>query len=623
MNVQSGFFLERLVVSGPELPDAVLEFADGLNVVAGASNTGKSYAFSCIDYALGAGRPPKTIKESAGYHSLLLRIVARHNGESYEITRSLAGGEIELKRLARTGELIETKTLAAKHDADDANTISGFLLQLSGLWGRHLRTNQRGDRRSLSFRDVAYLILVDENRILAERPPQFSELAQDNPAEADALRLLVTGHESAPVIGLPSKKLLAKNKAKSELLEEMIVSAEIEFASFGVAEDSLEGHISQVEVARNAALMDYDVSRTDIVELETKLADAGRLHRDGQARALVVDGLEKRFRLLYSHYESDLNRLQTIEETGVLLEAFPSKSCPVCGAAPDHHRAKECAMEYRLDDVRAAARSESERIVALKTDLARTLADLTTEAGTLEKTRLDVAGAVQAMQVKIANELMPRVRQSTEALRAHTDRRDHLVRAQNVAAQLKQLRTLAAPLEAKKIAKPSASAVETMATTAELDAFAAEAGALLKEWHYPDMGRVVFSEDEQDLVIGGQVHTANGKGVRALTCAAFILGVSRHCQQKGLPHPALVILDSPLFAYKEPDSGSVSAEDEKLRQAGVKEAFYSTLAQGGVGGQIIIFENSDPPSEVREGLKRQHFTKSDVGRYGFFSLSNS
>jgi hypothetical protein len=52
-----------------------------------------------------------------------------------------------------------------------------------------------------------------------------------------------------------------------------------------------------------------------------------------------------------------------------------------------------------------------------------------------------------------------------------------------------------------------------------------------------------------------------------------------------------------------------------LRQAGVKEAFYRTLAEGVAMGQVIVFENEDPPSDLSE--IHHHFSKSPSGRYGF------
>ncbi|WP_228393663.1 hypothetical protein, partial [Pseudomonas helleri] len=47
-------FIESVVVSGPDLPDASVYFTKGANVVQGGSDTGKSYIVSCIKFALGA-----------------------------------------------------------------------------------------------------------------------------------------------------------------------------------------------------------------------------------------------------------------------------------------------------------------------------------------------------------------------------------------------------------------------------------------------------------------------------------------------------------------------------------------------------------------------------------------
>ena len=46
--------LKKLVLSGVDKKDAVLKFTEGLNVISGDSDTGKTYAFQCINYMLGA-----------------------------------------------------------------------------------------------------------------------------------------------------------------------------------------------------------------------------------------------------------------------------------------------------------------------------------------------------------------------------------------------------------------------------------------------------------------------------------------------------------------------------------------------------------------------------------------
>jgi hypothetical protein len=443
MTAAGGILLERLAVTGAGLPDAVLEFADGLNVVAGASDTGKSYAFQCIDYALGAGKPPKRITESAGYQFVTLRLVVRATGERYEIQRSLAGGEVLLRKVAADGSMDAGEVLAAKHAAENPDTISGRLLQWCNLWDKKVRTKARGDQRTLSFRDVAHLIMGNETRLFDERPPQYSGQHPTRVAEGDVLRLLVTGHESAPVIALPSKKEIASNQAKGELVGEMLAAAEKEFLGFGVVEGELEAEVERAERAREAALVDFDESRGSTVELERQLAACGRELRDTQARAAVVEGLQKRFELLATHYDSDLNRLQTISETGFLLESFARKSCPVCGAAPAEHRAKECAPEYQVGEVQQAARGEMAKIEALRVDLRKVLADLGAERGQLEMKREEAAGAMEGLRKTIGGELMPRIRQSTETLRAQDAHQDRLSRAENALQQVRQLREFA------------------------------------------------------------------------------------------------------------------------------------------------------------------------------------
>lgn len=53
-NARRGFELRELRLCGPGQAAGSLVFAPGLNVIEGASDTGKSYALSCIDFAMGA-----------------------------------------------------------------------------------------------------------------------------------------------------------------------------------------------------------------------------------------------------------------------------------------------------------------------------------------------------------------------------------------------------------------------------------------------------------------------------------------------------------------------------------------------------------------------------------------
>jgi hypothetical protein len=609
---KSGFSLELLSLTGPGKPLAELAFADGLNIVTGASDTGKSYALGCIDYAFGASSPPRTIPQAEGYTRLALRIRARASGEVFEITRALAGGDVQLREFESSGSLRGERILGARHDPQNAETISGLLLGLSGLAGKHVRKNKQGDQRSLSFRDVAFLILVDEERIISERPPHISGSPQQRTVEGSVLRLLATGSESGNVIAAPKKLPAEAARAQLELVLQLEAQVTTEIERLGIVDAALEPEIARIEAVRNDSLATYEGARVELVEIERAIATASRALRDVDARALVVDGLGRRFELLGRHYGSDLSRLEAVEEAGTLLESFPATACPVCGAAPKDHRDSDAEVHFRLDDVRAAARGEATKLAALQADLSEVVRGLSTELVSLQTRREVLRTDVSALQAQINSELQPRMRSSAEALRTQTARRDVLLRARTLMEQRADLRRRAKDLDRSGKRGAPKTTIESAPTTGELEEFAAAVQDLLREWNYPDAGRVVFSEGEQDLVIGGQPRGSHGKGVRALSCAAFIAGLMRHCEGRQLPHPGVVLLDSPLVVYREPDT---RPETQKLRQAGVKEAFYRSLAAGAAGGQIIIFENEDPPVDIQ--VNRHHFSKSTVGRYGF------
>ena len=54
------------------MPSADMPFRPGLNVVSGASNTGKSYILHCLDFVLGAARFSEEIEEALRQHPAVM-----------------------------------------------------------------------------------------------------------------------------------------------------------------------------------------------------------------------------------------------------------------------------------------------------------------------------------------------------------------------------------------------------------------------------------------------------------------------------------------------------------------------------------------------------------------------
>jgi hypothetical protein len=88
----------------------------------------------------------------------------------------------------------------------------------------------------------------------------------------------------------------------------------------------------------------------------------------------------------------------------------------------------------------------------------------------------------------------------------------------------------------------------------------------------------------------------------------------RYCREVNLPHPGLVVLDSPLVTLREPDT-----EPGEEITMDMKDAFYASLAADTSGDQVVVLENDEPPESLHSQMNFVRFSKSlTVGRYGFF-----
>ena len=212
-----GFSITSLTLTGTGVPDAEVCLTDGLNVISGPSDTGKTFIAQCIDFALGAGSEPKEIPEAAAYDTVRLGLRIHESGDESTLQRSLRGGQVLLKI---EGE--DDRVLAARHDPNREDTVSHYLLSLSGLTGKVVRKNQRGTTRTLSFRDLARLVLVDEESIISENSPVLTGQHTTKTVESNVFRLLLTGVDDSSVVESTEPRLVrSRQEAKIEVIEQL------------------------------------------------------------------------------------------------------------------------------------------------------------------------------------------------------------------------------------------------------------------------------------------------------------------------------------------------------------------------------------------------------------------
>ena len=208
---------------------------------------------------------------------------------------------------------------------------------------------------------------------------------------------------------------------------------------------------------------------------------------------------------------------------------------------------------------------------------------------------------------------MPKVRATANELRGIQSSYGAFVRAEQLRAQIgalkKQLHELdALPAKAEKLEfiKLTANTMSDVCSRIRL---------LFIAWKLADDVTVAFDEKSADLVVNGRRRTSHGKGVRAVMCAGYVIGLMQEALAANTGHPGFVVLDTPLNPYKEAD-----ADDDGEVATTVKDAFYRDLCSSGALGQVVVFENVAPPADVQATCNHVHFSRSSVGRYGFLPV---
>lgn len=604
----SGFHLETLRITGKDKPDATIDLTAGLNVVSGPSDTGKSYILQCINFMLGSSRPPKPFDENKGYTFAYLTIRPL-SGERLTLERALKGGSFRcFEGGMEAVENSEGTILGWQHDPDSDETVSALCLRLSGLARKSILKNQAGEARTLSFRDVAKLILVDEERIFIQSSPILTEKLYKTP-EMSVFKLLLTGHDDTGVVAkLSSQAARAQQQTQLALMDELIASAETELSALTTDAAGLEGQAQRVDTAIEELTETLTAYQTEMTEQEEVRRTSYESVQQIDSRRLVIRELLKRFNVLRSRYNSDLARLNAISEANRLFFELAAPNCPVCGSDG------QPLDGVSKDLIEQACLKEAEKIHVLLSDLQKTTSQLAEEGRQLDQQRTSHAERHNSAVRHIQQVLLPTAKKSQAEIQELVVTRRTVERATQLLNQVSTLREKRSVLS-NPLPKQARLSVPTEVRAREIDGLCQEIETLLQAWGYPDAGRVTFSETDQDIVISSRDRKSPGKGFRALSYAAFTIGLMRYCRKNQLPHPGFVVLDSPLVAFREPDSPAALKTDD------VKGAFYGTLAESSEDQQILILENEDPPRDLQPEINYIHFTKvRGMNRYGFFPV---
>lgn len=607
MSQAKRFIIDRLAFTGPNVPTKDLVFYEGVNVLWGASQAGKSFMIKALDYMSGGGTPLPEIDEIRGYDRCWLEMTLP-GPEQITLARAITGSDFTAYSgpvdPSSPGE--SNRSFAADHKSRDS--LSRFLLAELGIGEHSIARTLNGAKSTFTYRHFSPYIYTDETGMMAEWSPIRQSEKSGDTFDRNVLKFILTGLDDSAMVTVPKTDLQrASNAGKLEYIDELlaVLRAKSERDHPGTPDLDDQDAKLATSIGELQRTLAQRQKRLDEIRAERRTkVDA---QADAQERQTDILLTVERFDLLAKVYDSDMERLQSLDEGGAALLAGSHRPCPLCGAMPEHQHRTHGLDE--VDQARRAVLAEMAKIQLERSDLGKAVASLQAEHQGIVRRLQRIAGEIQALddELDLNLPLEDTARQQYENLMATRDLVREGIALRDRVAELERSRAQVASFKPKSVPRGSVVAGIDGITGHEL---ATTVQGVLHAWKFPGLPVVSFDDKTHDILLNGKGRRGNGKGVRALMNAAFKIGLFLYCREKELPHPGILVLDSPLLSYRDSLTsrhGALSDDEAEVTKTGLKDEFYKYLLDHKDEAQFIVVEN-DPPPATLSGMHITTFT---------------
>ena len=615
----SRFYVKDITVSGSTQNVALskVEFEDGVNIVHGPSNTGKSYILGCINFMLGGKQIPFS-KADTHYDVIAITFVS-DEGKRVCCKRMIVKGKGKRKEAgSNTIELTYSDIpefpvgdYFVSNEKKNARPYSEFLLFLLGITkAPQIISTKKRETNALSLRTIFQFFYLDEDNIFKKDTilyPNHSflkpvailmsliylfeaqDFAKEIPAESEKERE-ERKIQRAGVISYLKKKLKVYTDQRIELQKmiEQIGDKGIESKLQSILDE-----INEIEIAITEANEKCSQILEQLFTIAPRLEEL-RLRRD-------------RFHVLHTQYDSDIKRLRFIADGESKRGKMQRTSiCPFC-----NHDVNLPQKEQVLYS--EAVSIELERIYSQVQDLELAERDTDAEILKLEKTSAELNSQYQQLEELIEQRLQPKASQLTVAKESYQNwlllqqklyTYDFITQEYNDEITTRSLETEEKVTDIDPMQKFPVSLWE------ELNKAFQE---MVRACGYPNNPTARIDKNSLDAVVNEKAKENEGKGYRAFLNTIMLFNLMKLLESYGKYSLHMLFLDSPILSLKE--KGKV--EEKELATPGMKESLFRYIITHCGDNQVIIIENELPANVDFKAAHLISFSKDDKGRYGF------
>lgn len=589
--MKSRFQIRKIEYDGKEKCSSI-KLYDGLNVIHGESNTGKSLILLSIQHVFGKNLIARLggIPELNDYSSISITIETAEG--NYKITRDIRSKSDDIIVYCFNKNSVEY--CRPEKATKTKRTISEFLLSMLDGTDFKLRKNKNGDTVNLTYKKLMLVSILDEARIInPEYSPFLSGVVTASTEEKSAFKLFIQDEDDSNCNAV-EKADVVKSRLNGSI------------GSLSILKQELIDDISDLTKDSNVdEYLEYD-TKQKLKELQDKILKLNnRIHDLREEQSSITTNVRKldteklfsteiinRFNLYVENLLIDQERMKFIEEGNFYFDQLINTNCPTCGSE----------FIQDVDDILILDEYEKEAYEAEFLKIKLQIKDIMESIKYHEIKINEIDDSIKTYNSKyyeiqenidiiINNELEP-IYAEIEIIE------DNLLMKSNIEQKQKLLKRIS-----EKIFKLSGQLLGPVDecnydSSMDLDSinnFIDYLNSNLIDWAYPSYNICDFSEKTLDITLDNKLRISNGKGHRAILAAAMVISLLEYCTSNNFLHNGFVILDSPLLSLKERSN----VKSNEIVSDFIADNFFRKLALKS-GIQIIILENKEPP-KINEG----------------------
>lgn len=601
------FILKKLTVSGGGHEDSILNFSNGLNLIIGPSNTGKSLIMDCIDYVFGftpkKNKPSKIVDNNHGYTHVALTLQT----ENGDVTLKREIGQPKVK-ITSSNPAIKDDSYSVNHTAK--KNLNDVLLKLIGIDDFHkILSSQKGDTQQLTWRSILHLFFMKQSDIDRESSALLAPGAMGYSSSAAALLYLLTNMDAnefqkaedptiskakrnAVIMYIRDKKdQLSKRREELETLltERDITDVQNIIQTIHSELESLQQELDG-STEKSRKLM------SEIYQQNSKLSECNTVIHN--------------FLSLSDQYQADIRRLEFIVDGQLAIpHQLSIRRCPFCDSE---------LKEEPSEDYIAAASIELEKLKKHILELADAQSSANRKKLLIEEKISALESQKKQLDTFIETDLQPKISAFKNELQNYLrilqwrNELDVIRRDEN---QYK------AELFEKENEEDSKEPKYDIKSSYEYDlvrGFEDILVATLKASKIGGAETARLNMQSFDIEIDNHSKpTCMGGGYCAILNALTVYSINTYIHERNGYAPGFFAIDSALTQLSE--AAYVNKEDS------VKYNFMSFLVSRALDRQVIMIEQKDeipyvPTEDMQKGIHVIEFSRNpNYGRYGFLN----